>query len=75
MNYLDAAVSVHVETGPAEFLARLADLNRDGSHKTLIDGQGYWLGACWGKYSADDKSFNIGNCFIPVGNTVFAGIS
>ena len=40
----------------------------------LIDGGEYWLGACWGVYSKEHDSFNLGNCSVGKWDTIFKNI-
>ena len=43
------------------------------SDTLLIDGERYWLGACFGTYRASTDCFVFGNCFVAKDDTVYAG--
>jgi hypothetical protein len=37
----------------------------------LIDGQKYWLGACWAVFDKVQDVFHVGNCFVWRGETIY----
>ena len=45
--------------------------NKENNDVKLIDGNKYWLGACFGKFSKKDNCFLLGNCYIDRFKTIY----
>jgi hypothetical protein len=45
--------------------------NKENNKVKLIDGQKYWLGACFAKYNKKDNCFLLGNCYIDRFKTIY----
>lgn len=41
--------------------------------QTLVDGQSYWLGACYGRFDRVQNIFHVGNAWVHKDDTIYVG--